>query len=428
MNRNEREYKNYVSILKEELLPAMGCTEPVAVAYAAAKARDVLGCLPERCKLYVSGNIIKNVKSVVVPNTGGLKGLKAAAAAGIVAGKAELQMSVIAETDPKDIPNIQKYIDEHEILIERKEGGSALYIEVILEGGGHSSKAVISDYHTNIILLEKDGEVVFQKEPELRSSFASDHSLMSLEGMWDFINTVEIEDISDLLDSQINCNSAISREGLEKPWGAQIGRILLSTASDTKTRAMARAAAGSDARMSGCEKPVVIVGGSGNQGLTVTMPVLEYAERLGSSREQVYRALTLANLMAVYLKKDIGRLSAYCTAVTAGVGAGCAVAYLDGGSLEAVRHTIVNDLAVLSGMFCDGAKPSCAAKVANSVGAGIMGYEMYKNGQSFNGGDGFLQSSADDTIDAVAEIAREAMSETDKKILDIMVSSSNKEQ
>ena len=428
MNRGDREYKNYVSILKEELLPAMGCTEPVAVAYAAAKARDVLGCFPERCELYVSGNIIKNVKSVVVPNTGGLKGLKAAAAAGIVAGKAELQMSVIAETDPEDIPKIQKYIDEHEIHIERKEGGSALYIEVILEGEGHSSKAVISDYHTNIVLLEKDGAVVFQKAPELRSSFASDHSLMSLESMWDFINTVETEDISDLLDSQINCNSAISKEGLEKPWGAQIGRILIKNANDTKTRAMARAAAGSDARMSGCEKPVVIVGGSGNQGLTVTMPVLEYAERLGSSRDKLYRALALANLMAVYLKKDIGRLSAYCTAVTAGVGAGCAVAYLDGGSLEAVRHTIVNDLAVLSGMFCDGAKPSCAAKVANSVGAGIMGYEMYKNGQSFNGGDGFLQSSADDTIDAVAEIAREAMTETDKKILDIMVSSSNKEQ
>lgn len=428
MNRSDREYKNYVSILKEELLPAMGCTEPVAVAYAAAKAREVLGCFPERCRLYVSGNIIKNVKSVVVPNTGGLKGLKAAAAAGIVAGKAELQMSVIAETDPEDIPKIQKYIDEHEIHIERKEGGSALYIEVILEGEGHSSKVVISDYHTNIVLLEKDGAVVFQKAPELRSSFASDHSLMSLESMWDFINTVETEDISDLLDSQINCNSAISKEGLEKPWGAQIGRILIKNANDTKTRAMARAAAGSDARMSGCEKPVVIVGGSGNQGLTVTMPVLEYAERLGSSRDKLYRALALANLMAVYLKKDIGRLSAYCTAVTAGVGAGCAVAYLDGGTLEAVRHTIVNDLAVLSGMFCDGAKPSCAAKVANSVGAGIMGYEMYKNGQSFNGGDGFLQSSADDTIDAVAEIAREAMTETDKKILDIMVSSSNKEQ
>ena len=428
MNRSDREYKNYVSILNEELLPAMGCTEPVAVAYAAAKAREVLGCFPERCRLYVSGNIIKNVKSVVVPNTGGLKGLKAAAAAGIVAGKAELQMSVIAETKAEEIPKIQEYIDSHEILIERKEGESALYIEVILEGEGRSSRAVISDYHTNIVLLEKDGEVIFQKEPELRSSFASDHSLMSLEGMWDFINTVDIQDISGVLDSQINCNSAISREGLEKPWGAQIGRILLKNASDTKTRAMARAAAGSDARMSGCEKPVVIVGGSGNQGLTVTMPVLEYAERLGSSREQVYRALALANLMAVYLKKDIGRLSAYCTAVTAGVGAGCAVAYLDGGSLEAVRQTIVNDLAVLSGMFCDGAKPSCAAKVANSVGAGIMGYEMYKSGQSFNGGDGFLQSSADDTIDAVAEIAREAMTETDKKILDIMVSSSNKEQ
>ena len=427
MNRTDKEYMNYISILNEELLPAMGCTEPVAVAYAAAKAREVLGCLPERCTLYVSGNIIKNVKSVVVPNTGGLKGLKAATAAGIVVGKAELQMSVVAETRPEEIPGIQKYIDEHEIQIQRKEGDSALYIEVLLEGEGHSSRVIISDFHTNIILIEKDGKVIFEKAPEHRASFASDHSLMSLEGMWDFINSVEIEDISALLDSQIHCNSAISQEGLDNPWGAQIGRILLSSATDTKTRAMARAAAGSDARMSGCEKPVVIVGGSGNQGLTVTMPVLEYAERLGSSREQVYRALALANLMAVYLKKDIGRLSAYCTAVTAGVGAGCAVAYLDGGTLEAVRQTIVNDLAVLSGMFCDGAKPSCAAKVANSVGAGIMGYEMYKNGQSFSGGDGFLQNSADDTIDVVAELAREGMSETEEKILNIMVSTSNEE-
>ena len=427
MKRTDNEYTNYVSILNEELLPAMGCTEPVAVAYAAAKGREVLGCLPERCILYVSGNIIKNVKSVVVPNTGGLKGLKAVAAAGIVVGKAELQMSVVAETKPEEIPGIQKYIDEHEIQIGRKEGDSALSIEVLLEGEGHSSRVIISDFHTNIILIEKDGQVIFEKEPEQRASFASDHSLMSLESMWDFINTVELEDISALLDSQISCNSAISQEGLDNPWGAQIGRILLSSATDTKTRAMARAAAGSDARMSGCEKPVIIVGGSGNQGLTVTMPVLEYAERLGSSREQVYRALALANLMAVYLKKDIGRLSAYCTAVTAGVGAGCAVAYLDGGSLEAIRQTIVNDLAVLSGMFCDGAKPSCAAKVANSVSAGIMGYEMYKNGQSFNGGDGFLQDSADDTIDVVAELAREGMAETEEKILNIMVSTSNEE-
>lgn len=425
MKKQDKEYMNYISILNEELLPAMGCTEPVAVAYAAAKGREALEEIPERCMLYVSGNIIKNVKSVVVPNTGGLKGLKAAAAAGIVAGKPELQMSVIAETEPEQIPGIQSYIDNHEILIERKESDSALYIEVLLYSQSHSSRVVISDYHTNIILIEKDGEVLFQKEPEQRASFASDHSLMSLEGMWEFINTVDIDDISALLDNQISCNSAISQEGLEHPWGAQIGRILLSSGDDAKTRAMARAAAGSDARMSGCEKPVVIVGGSGNQGLTVTMPVLEYAERLGSSREQVYRALALANLMAVYLKKDIGRLSAYCTAVTAGVGAGCAVAYLDGGTLEAIRQTIVNDLAVLSGMFCDGAKPSCAAKVANSVGAGIMGYEMYKNGQSFNGGDGFLQNSADDTIDVVAELAREGMSETDKKILNIMVATSN---
>ena len=425
MKKTDREYINYVSILNEELLPAMGCTEPVAVAYAAAKAREVLDALPERCQLYVSGNIIKNVKSVVVPNTGGLKGLKAALAAGIVTGKAELQMSVIAETRPEEIPAIQEYIDGHEIQIGRRESGSPLYIEALLYAGEHSSRVVISDYHTNIICIEKDGETLFQKAPEQVSSFRSDHSLMSLEGMWEFINTVDTEDISGLLEQQINFNSDISREGLENPWGAQIGRMLLSSASDTKTRALARAAAGSDARMSGCEKPVIIVGGSGNQGLTVTMPVLEYAEGLGSSRDKVYRALALANLMAVYLKKDIGRLSAYCTAVTAGVGAGCAIAYLDGGSLEAVRQTIVNDLAVLSGMFCDGAKPSCAAKVANSVSAGIMGYEMYKNGQNFNGGDGILQDSADETIDAVAEIAREGMFETDKRILDIMVSSSN---
>ena len=288
MKRTDNEYKNYVSILNEELLPAMGCTEPVAVAYAAAKGREVLGCLPERCILYVSGNIIKNVKSVVVPNTGGLKGLKAAAAAGIVVGKAELQMSVVAETKPEEIPGIQKYIDEHEIQIGRKEGDSALYIEVLLEGEGHSSRVIISDFHTNIILVEKDGQVIFEKEPEQRASFASDHSLMSLESMWDFINTVELEDISAPLDSQISCNSAISQEGLDNPWGAQIGRILLSSATDTKTRAMARAAAGSDARMSGCEKPVIIVGGSGNQGLTVTMPVLEYAERLGPGGSSVH--------------------------------------------------------------------------------------------------------------------------------------------
>lgn len=423
MEQASKEYQNYVSILYEELLPAMGCTEPAAVAYAAASARSVLGSIPDRCELYVSGNIIKNVKSVVVPNTGGLKGLRAAAAAGIVAGRAEEKMNVIAGISSEEISAIQRYLDRQSIQIEHRDGGSVLYIEIVLRGQDHSSRVVIRDFHTNIVLVERDGDVLWEKESGQEENSNSDFALMSLEGIWDFTRSVLLEDVQSLLEQQITCNDAISREGLEHDWGAGIGRLLLRSGDNVKLRAMARAAAGSDARMDGCDRPVVIVGGSGNQGLTVTMPVLEYAEHLHSSRENLYRALVLANLMAVYLKRNIGRLSAYCTAVTAGVGAGCGVAYLDGGNLEAVCHTVINALAILSGMFCDGAKASCAAKVANSVANGILGYEMYKNGKDFNGGDGFLQSTADSTIDVVAELARLGMRETDQRILNVMVSS-----
>lgn len=425
MDVHSREYQNYVTILNEELLPAMGCTEPVAIAYAAARAREALGGMPESCELYVSGNMIKNAKSVVVPNTGGLKGLRAAVAAGVVTGKAQLKMSVIAETPTEMVPAITAYMEQRSIRVERREGDSPLYIEVVLRGGGHTARVIISDFHTNIILIERDSRALWQKEEQRRASFASDHSLMSLEGMWDFIHFLRVEDVQDLLEQQIRCNSAISQEGLTHRWGAGIGRLLLNSGEGARVRAMARAAAGSDARMSGCELPVVIVGGSGNQGLTVTLPILEYAESLHSSQEEVYRALALADLTAVYLKRNIGRLSAYCTAVTAGVAAGCAVAYLDGGNLDAVCHTIVNSLAILSGMFCDGAKPSCAAKVADSVANGLLGYEMYKNGSNFSAGDGFLQDTADGTIDVVSELARLGMRETDRRILKVMVSSSN---
>lgn len=425
MDRQCAEYKNYISVLNEELIPAMGCTEPVAIAYAAAKCRETLGCIPDSCALYVSGNIIKNVKSVVVPNTGGLMGLRAAVAAGIVAGKSELMMDVIAETRQEQVKEIHDYLASSHISVERREGESALYIELLVSGGGHSARTVISDYHTNIVLVEKDGEVLWQKKARQRSSFASDHGMMTIEGIWEFSNTFALEDAADVLDRQIKCNEAISREGLERPWGAEIGRIIRAGESGAKECAMARAAAGSDARMSGCEMPVVIVGGSGNQGLTVTMPILEYAARLDSGHEKTCRALALADLLAVYLKRGIGRLSAYCTAVTAGVAAGCAVAYLDGGDINAVKHTIVNSLGILSGMFCDGAKPSCAAKVANSVANGILGYEMYKNGRDFHGGEGFLQDTADRTIDVVAELAKFGMKDTDSRILEIMVASSN---
>lgn len=425
MDRECTEYKNYISVLNEELLPAMGCTEPVAIAYAAAKCRETLGCRPEVCNLYVSGNIIKNVKSVVVPNTGGLKGLRAAVAAGIVAGRSELMMDVIADTRPEQIAEIHEFLGKTDIYVERREGESALYIEFETCGGGHSARTVISDYHTNIVLIERDGEVLWQKQAERRASFASDHGMMTLEGIWDFVNTFAVEDAEELLVRQMWCNEAISREGLKNHWGAEIGRLIRAGGGSAKECAMARAAAGSDARMSGCEMPVVIVGGSGNQGLTVTMPILEYAARLESGHEKTCRALALADLLAVYLKRGIGRLSAYCTAVTAGAGAGCAIAYLDGSGLDAVRHTIINALGILSGMFCDGAKPSCAAKVANSVANGILAYEMYKNGTNFCGGDGFLQNTADETINVVAELARLGMQDTDRRILEIMVSSSD---
>ena len=422
MERNSEIYKAYLEILNKELVPAMGCTEPIAVAYCAAKARETLGCLPDRVELEVSGNIIKNVKSVVVPNTGGMRGMAAAAAIGIVAGDADKELEVVSQVTPEQIRQLKDYMQQAEITMKQADSNLLLDIGVRVSKGGDWAKVRIINHHTGIALIEKNGEVLFRAKPEDPAQEAGvDYDLLTVEQIYDFAQSLDIEDVRELFDRQLRCNSAISQEGLRGDYGANVGRTILKTQPDNvRTRARAKAAAGSDARMNGCELPVVINSGSGNQGITVSLPVLEYAQELGATEEQLYRALAISNLTAVHLKSGIGRLSAYCGAISAGVSAGAAICYLQGGDLRSVSHTIVNALAISSGIICDGAKASCAAKISVAVDAGIFGYEMFQNGQQFYSGDGIVTKGVENTIRNVAVLGKEGMYETDKTILSIM--------
>ncbi len=367
MERECNKYRAYVQILKEELLPAMGCTEPIALAYAAAIARKALGQIPDQVVVAASGSIIKNVKSVIVPNTGHLKGIPAAVAAGIVAGNPERELEVIAEVSPEQMVQMREFMKEREITVEHLDQGINFDILITLYKGSSYSRVRIAGYHTNIVLIEKDGIIQEKKEATLEEEALTDRNLLNMEDIWDFINSVDISDIQEILDRQIRYNWAIAEEGLKESYGANIGKVLLKNAGDDlSARAKAMAAAGSDARMNGCGLPVVINSGSGNQGITVSVPVIVYAKALKASEEKLYRALALSNLAAIHQKTPIGRLSAYCGAVNAGAGAGAGIAYLCGGGYEEVIHTIVNALAIVSGIVCDGAKSSCAAKIASS--------------------------------------------------------------
>ncbi|SHH97005.1 L-cysteine desulfidase [Sporobacter termitidis DSM 10068] len=417
-------YRAYLDILKEELIPAMGCTEPVAVACAAAKGRELLGLLPERCEISVSGNILKNAKSVIVPNTGGLKGLEAAVAAGVAAGDPAASLEVLSAVSKERFQEIGDYMERHEIRVLLAETGENFHIDLRLSAAGHSARVVVSRRHTNIILLEKDGEPVFQAEDEAGGADgAADRRVLNIRDIVAFAEAVRMSDIESIIDRQVAYNTAIAREGLTGNWGAQIGKTLLShyDGTDVVVRAKAAAAAGSDARMSGCQLPVVIVSGSGNQGLAASLPVIEFAGHLGNSREALYRALVVSNLVTIYQKAGIGRLSAFCGAVCAGCGAGAGIAFLHGGRYDEIAHTIVNALAVISGMTCDGAKPSCAAKIAAAVDNGIFGYKLYLAGHQFYAGDGIVTKGVDSTIENVARLAREGMHKTDREILSIMV-------
>lgn len=416
-------YRAYMSILREELVPAMGCTEPIAVAYAAALARKTLRMLPERVDLRVSANIIKNVKSVVVPHTGGLRGIAAAAAAGIVAGDAERELEVLSGVEDGQLPAIQAYLADTPIAVAPADSRYIFDIQITAAAEGHTAFARIVGSHTNVTRIERDGETLLERDyQETAGQEQTDRGLLTVEGIVEFAGAVALDDVKGILDRQIQMNRAIAQEGLRGIWGAGIGRILLDAYGDgPHNRAKAWAAAGSDARMGGCELPVVINSGSGNQGITVSLPVIVYAEELGVEEDRLYRALVVSNLVAIHLKTGIGCLSAYCGATSAGCGAGAGIAYLHGGGANEIAHTIVNAVAINSGMICDGAKASCAAKIASAVEAGLLGWQMQAHGAQFYGGDGIVSRGVENTIKNVGRLARDGMAGTDREIIGIMV-------
>lgn len=424
MKAEDKRYQAYLAILREELVPAMGCTEPIAIAYAAARARDLLGALPERVLIEASNNIVKNVKSVVVPNTGNLRGLKASAVAGIVAGQADKVLEVLSAIDPDECGKIQDFLDTKEVTVTESKSGLIFDLVVTVFAGEDQASVQISHYHTNIVLMTRNDEVIYKNQDceEIETASLTDRTIMNVRDILDFAASVELQEVEALLQQQIDYNMAIAAEGLKGNWGANIGSVLLDTwGNDVKVRAKALAAAGSDARMSGCDLPVMIASGSGNQGITASVPVIEFARELGSDQNTLLRALLVSNLVTIHQKTGIGRLSAYCGAVSAGCGAGAGIAWLHGGRFEEVAHTIVNALATVAGIICDGAKPSCAAKIAASVDAGILGFYMFEKGQQFYGGDGIVTKGVENTINNIGRLGREGMRETDREIIRIML-------
>ena len=422
MERSSKVYQTYLDILRRELVSAMGCTEPIAVAYCAAKARAALGAEPERIEVRASGNIIKNVKSVVVPNTDGRRGIAAAAAIGVLGGNESAELEVIAHVPDEAKARLGEYLAKTPVEIAPIASDCILDIIVTVYTGGSCARVRIANEHANVVLVERNGKTLLKKnltEPRQDADML-DYSLLTVADICDFAATCDLADIAPVLRRQITLNGAIAEEGLRNDYGANIGKVLLHTGSDVRVRAKARAAAASDARMNGCEMPAVICSGSGNQGITASLPVAEYAKELGKSEEELLRALAVSDLVTLHAKSGIGRLSAYCGAVSAGAGAGAGIAWLNGGGESAVAHTIVNALAVTSGIVCDGAKSSCAAKIAMAVEAGIFGYEMYINGQQFYGGDGLVVKGVENSIASFSRLARVGMKETDQEIIRMM--------
>lgn len=415
-------YEAYLAILHKELIPAMGCTEPIAIAYASAIARAALGQVPERVRVDVSGNVIKNVKSVFIPHTGSLKGIEAAAAAGIIAGDPYCELEVISNVTPAQIERISAYRDATPIEVKRADGSCVFSIGVTVFTGEHEASVLLTNKHTHVEHVVRDGEVLFAAKPENVEREESHYELLNVESIVEFADIVEIEDVREVLERQIAYNTAIAEEGLRGEYGSQIGKVLLAAYGDSvANKAKAYAAAGSDARMNGCELPVVINSGSGNQGMTASLPVIVYAKEMGVTHEQLLRALVVSNLVTIRLKTGIGALSAYCGATSAGCGAAAGVTYLHGGKYREIAHTVVNGLAINSGVICDGAKASCAAKIASSVEAGLLGMHMYMQGRQFVGGDGIVTKGVENTIDNVSDMAREGMKDTDREIIEIML-------
>ena len=426
MQLTKEAMQNYTTILKEELMAAMGCTEPIAIAYAAAKAYRELGEMPDHIRITCSGNMIKNVKGVTVPNSGGQKGIETAAVLGVVGGDADRMLEVIANADDAAREKTRELVRAGICDVAMAENVPNLYIRAQMWTRDHEAAVTIEEHHTHISEIEKDGQTVFVAE-KLQTEAGDDKSQgdrtkMTLREIIDYANTVDLSLVEETLERQIRFNSAISQEGLDNPWGARVGKTILENwGDDVKSCACARAAAGSDARMSGCPMPVIINSGSGNQGITVTMPVITYAEQWYLSKEKMYRCLCVSNLVSIYIKHYIGSLSAFCGAVSAACGAGAAITYMAGGSYEEIGGTITNTLGNVGGIVCDGAKPSCAAKIASSVHAALMAHYMSMGSREFKGGEGFVRSDVEETIKSMGYIGKVGMKETDKEILNVMI-------
>jgi len=414
--------QEYLDILREELIPAMGCTEPIALAYAAAKAREVLARIPERMVVRVSGNILKNVKSVVVPHTGGRRGILIAVAAGAAAGNASAELEVLSHMTEEDVASSVKLMETMDVQVECLDGDEVFDIQISAQAGDDESYVRIAGHHTNVICIRRNGETILDLPYSQDDSSQTDRSRLSISGIIEFAEKVDVELLRPILDPQINCNMAICEEGLQHEYGANIGKTLLTYFNTPYIKLRAWAAAGSDARMNGCEMPVVINSGSGNQGITASVPVIVWARENGCSEEDLLRALCVSNLVTIHLKTGIGVLSAYCGAVSAGVGAAAGIAFMKGGRYDMIAHTIVNGLAVNSGIVCDGAKASCAAKVSSAVDAGLLGLAMYENGgNQFYGGDGLVKKGVENTIRIIGCLAKDGMAETDREILRLMM-------
>lgn len=416
-------YQTYVDILNEELIPAMGCTEPIAIAYCASLVKDTLKALPSEVIIKVSGNIIKNVKSVVVPHTNGMQGIKAAAGIGLLGGDSSKELEVIAHIPKEIISKLPEYLNNTKISVEDVDNEHTLYIEITGIIDNNSAKVIIQDSHTHVYSITLNNKVIYLNEKPVKKNESNiDKSVLNVKDIVEFANIVNIDDVKATLDRQIEYNWAIAKEGIHNNYGANIGKTLITYGkNDTVQYCKALAAAASDARMNGCEMPVVINSGSGNQGITCSVPVLAYAKKTSKDKELVYRALVVSNLITTHIKNSIGKLSAFCGVVIAGAGCGAGIAYLEGGQEREISHTIVNALAIISGVVCDGAKSSCAAKIASSVEAGILGYYMFKEGNQFLSGEGIVKKGVENTIKAIGNLARVGMCQTDKEIIQIMM-------
>ena len=416
MKKADSDYRAFLDILKEELIPAGGCTEPIAIAYTAAVARKTLGCRPEHMDVYASGNLIKNAKGVYIPNGGELRGVDAAAILGALGGNADRMLEVLLDLPDGGLDETQALMQQNYCKVHVIQGSEALHLIVNVQADGQTAEVELKNAHTHIVRIEKNGESVFRAEEDGTQDGFTDHSCLTVEKIVDFANTCDLADIEPTLQKQIDCNMQIAEEGLNNRWGVNVGKLYYENGKLLQ----AYAAAASDARMSGCNLPVVIVSGSGNQGATASLPVIVYAEKHGCSREQMLRALALSDLIAIHLKSGIGRLSAYCGAVCAATGAGCAMTYLDGGTLEQIDQTITNSIATSSGMVCDGAKPSCAAKIATSLESAIMAHDLAMANRAFQSGEGIVMDNVEQTIDAVGCVASQGMHITDQVILNLM--------